>query len=123
MDQIQIKGLRIFAFHGINPEEKQKGQPFILDVTMHTTLAPAGQSDDLADTVNYAAAVKVITAAMTETFFNLIEAAARQVADRLLLAFDKVAQVDVTVKKPYAPITADFEYVAVSISRGRNNGQ
>ena len=33
MDKILIRGLRIFAFHGVNPEEKEDGQLFIIDLT------------------------------------------------------------------------------------------
>ena len=34
MDKIMIRGLRVFAYHGVNPEEKEKGQPFELDITL-----------------------------------------------------------------------------------------
>ena len=30
MDTIHIKGLRLFAYHGVNPEEKRDGQTFVL---------------------------------------------------------------------------------------------
>ena len=29
MDKILINGLRIFAYHGVNPEEKENGQNFV----------------------------------------------------------------------------------------------
>lgn len=28
METIRIKGLEIFAYHGVNPEEKENGQKF-----------------------------------------------------------------------------------------------
>ena len=34
MDTIYIKGLEIFAYHGVNPEEKRDGQVFLLDIAM-----------------------------------------------------------------------------------------
>ena len=37
MDKVFIKGLEIFAYHGVNPEEKRDGQPFVLDITLATT--------------------------------------------------------------------------------------
>ena len=52
MDKIYIRGLRVFAYHGVNIEEKEKGQPFVLDVTLEVDLSRAGQSDNLSDTVN-----------------------------------------------------------------------
>ena len=32
MDEIYIKGLKIFAYHGVNPEETENGQEFELDI-------------------------------------------------------------------------------------------
>ena len=60
MDTIQIKGLRIFAYHGVGPEEKRDGQPFVLDIAMKADLSRARRSDDLEDTVNYAAVVEAV---------------------------------------------------------------
>ena len=119
MDKIIIKGLRVFAFHGVNPPEKEKGQPFILDVTLRRPLANPGQSDDLNDTVNYSTVVKTIQSAMLAEKHNLIERAAECVAEEILCAFPSIIEVDVLLKKPRAPIAADFDYVAVEISRRR----
>ena len=33
MEKIIIKGLKLFAYHGVNPEEKMDGQNFVLDIT------------------------------------------------------------------------------------------
>ena len=55
MDTIHIKGLRLFAYHGVNPEEKRDGQTFLLDIQLHAGLSQARHSDRLDDTVNYAA--------------------------------------------------------------------
>lgn len=38
MDKIIVKGLRFYAYHGVNPEEKEKGQPFIVDITAYADL-------------------------------------------------------------------------------------
>ena len=119
MDEIYIKGLKIFAYHGVNPEETENGQEFELDITMYTDLSLARQSDDLEDTINYAAARKIINSAMTERPYKLIERAAEVVANSLLNGFDKLLKVEVTLKKPNAPMSAVFDYVAVKIIKTR----
>lgn len=119
MDEIYIKGLKIFAYHGVNPEETENGQEFELDITLYADLSSARQSDNLEDTVNYAAARKVINAAMTERPYKLIERAAEVVANALLDGFDKLSKVDVVLKKPNAPMSAVFDYVAVKITKSR----
>ena len=39
METIRIKGLEIFAYHGVNPEEKENGQKFILDIAMQADIS------------------------------------------------------------------------------------
>ena len=34
MDHIYIEGLRVFAYHGVFPQEKRDGQEFVLDLTL-----------------------------------------------------------------------------------------
>ncbi|MBR4282842.1 MAG: dihydroneopterin aldolase [Clostridia bacterium] len=119
MDKIIVKGLNIFAYHGVNPEEKINGQEFIVDAILGCNLEKPCASDDLNDTINYAKVVKVIRAAMTDETFDLIERAAGEIANRILAEFEKVESVKVTLKKPHAPVSAQFDYMAVSIIRGR----
>ncbi|MBQ9517157.1 MAG: dihydroneopterin aldolase [Eubacterium sp.] len=120
MDKITIKNLKLFAYHGVNPEEKENGQNFFIDIDYYVNITKACHSDNLDDTVSYAKVVKTVNRAFTQTSYDLIEKAAQIVADAVLDAFEPVTRVDVTVKKPEAPVKADFEYMAVSISRSRN---
>lgn len=119
MDKIYIKGLRVYAYHGVKPEEKDKGQPFILDITLSVDLSAPGGSDRLEDTVNYSKVSKTAIAIMLAQKDDLIERAATRVAEAILDQYARVAEVTVLLKKPRAPIAADFEYVAVEITRKR----
>ena len=119
MDKISIKGLRLFAYHGVNPEEKENGQTFVIDMDYYVNIARACQMDSIDDTVSYARVVKVIRKAFCENKYDLIEKAAQVVADAVLEEFPDIFKVDITLKKPEAPIKADFDYVAVTISRER----
>lgn len=119
MDKIFLKGLELFAFHGVNPEEKRDGQRFVLDLTLAADLSRARRSDDLGDTVNYAAVRKTVQRVFTETSYDLIERAAQAVCDGVLAEFPQVEEVTVLLKKPEAPMNAKFEYVAVEIAQRR----
>ena len=119
MDRIYIKDLRVFAYHGVNPEEKRDGQTFVLDLTLEADLSQARRSDCLEDTVNYAAVRKAVTAAFTAQKYDLIERAAQVVCDVVLDGFPQVAAVTVELKKPEAPMNAVFDYVSVEMTRCR----
>ncbi len=121
MDKIIIKGLRIYAYHGVNPEEKEKGQPFELDITMYLPLNIPGKTDNVEDTVSYAKAVKTIRRIFSEQKHDLLEKAASSVAESLLEEYPLIQKTVILLKKPRAPISADFEYVAVEISQERGS--
>ena len=119
MDKIIIKGLRLKAYHGVNPEEKENGQMFELDITAFADLSKAQVTDDLNDTVSYAKIIKTVRAVFTAEKYDLIERAANAVANGILDAYNTIETVTVLLKKPEAPISADFDYVAVEISAAR----
>ncbi len=121
LDKIIIKNLKIFAFHGNNPEEKIKGQNFFIDCTIY--LEPRCRKkppDKLETTVSYSKIIKKIKEATSNSKYNLIETVAEKIADAIIEEFDKILKCDIIVKKPEAPIkNTEFDYVAVAISRRR----
>lgn len=119
MDKIIIKGLKIFAYHGVNDEEKHDGQFFVIDITAGCELRRACRNDSLAHTVSYASIIKCVRKIMTEQSYDLLECAAQSVCDGLFENFDKISELTVMLKKPDAPIKAEFEYAAVEIKRQR----
>lgn len=121
MNRMFIKGLEVFAYHGVNPEEKRDGQRFVLDITLYANLSYAEKSDRLEDTVNYASVRKTVSRLMTENRFDLIERAAACVAEGVLKEHPKVEKIEVILKKPDAPMSAKFDYVAVEVVRQRGD--
>ncbi len=118
MDTVMIRGLRVYAYHGVKEEEKRKGQPFVLDIDVCADLSAACRSDNVDETINYSSVSKCVIQTMLAEKNDLIERAAQRVADAILEAFP-AEEVTVTLKKPRAPVGADFEYMAVRITRRR----
>ncbi len=119
MDKILIRDLKIFAYHGVNPEEKRDGQNFIFDIDLSVNMTKACYSDDVCDTVSYAKVIKTVTRVSTEKSYDLLEKVAQVTADAILNTYPEVFRVEITLKKPEAPMKADFAWVGVSISRER----
>ena len=113
MDKIIIKGLKLFAYHGVNPEEKVDGQNFILDITAQLDATKAKLSDNVDDTVSYAKIIKTVIAVFTAQSYDLIEAAANKVGMEIMKTYPQLQSVTIFLKKPEAPIKAEFDYVAV----------
>ena len=71
MDKIIVNGLKLYAYHGVNPEEKEDGQLFILDITAFLSLYVPCQTDMVENTVSYAKIIKTARRAFLSGKFDL----------------------------------------------------
>ena len=120
-DCITVKNLKVYAHHGVLPEEKRKGQYFYLDIDLYGDFMLACYTDRVEDTVNYDEVCNCAFRVMTQNTFDLIERAAQAVCNAILIEFPAVDEVQITLKKPSAPVKCDIEYAAVTIRRGRGS--
>lgn len=116
MDRIHLRGLEVFAHHGVFEFEEEQGQVFVVDVSLEVDLTNAGASDELTSTVDYGELARVVRARVKDERHNLIERVAQRVADAVL-DHPLVNSVDVSVHKPGAPIPVAFSDVVVEIHR------
>jgi dihydroneopterin aldolase len=122
LDRVTVHGLRGRGHHGVFEREREKGQTFLVDVTLGLDTRRAAVSDDLADTVNYGEVSEKIVALIEGDPVNLIEVLASRMADACL-EYALVEEVEVTLHKPDAPITVPFEDVTVTIVRTREDAR
>jgi len=117
MDKIRIDGLEVFANHGVLEAEKALGQKFLISAELSLDLRPAGSTDGLHQTVNYAEVCAGITALMTGETHDLIETCAERIAAYILQNFLLVRAVSVTVEKPWAPVGQPVRNLSVQVDR------
>ena len=117
MDQLIIKNLELFAYHGVNQEEKNMGQKFILDAIIDLDLSIAGDNDNIDSALNYAKLCHELQNIFTNSTHDLIERAATVLCNYILMHYDQVTQVDLTLKKPWAPIHLPIDYPAIRLLR------
>ncbi len=117
MDRIRIKELQIYSYHGVNTQEKEMGQRFVVSLDIFLDLRKAGVSDNLMDTVNYAQLCYDVEKEFNSEKLDLIEAAAEKVAAFVLKNYETVEKVVVEIKKPWAPIGKPLEYASVKLER------
>jgi dihydroneopterin aldolase len=113
-DQIRLTGIQVTARHGVYAAEKVTPQLFVIDVACG--LRPRPDSDDLATTVDYAELSRQVADVAGADSVDLIETLAERVA-ATCLANPLVAEVEVTVHKPQAPLPVPVADVAVTITR------
>ena len=122
MDRIELRGLRVLGTHGVLDEERERAQPFEVDLAVEADLGAAGASDALADTADYGALADVARRVVAEESHALMERIAARVAEEVLAADGRIAAVTVTVWKLRPPVPVDMDRAGVTIRRERERG-
>lgn len=118
-DRIEIAGLRALGRHGVLDHERATAQPFEVDLEIEADLGRAAASDDLGDTVDYAAACAQVAAIIETGHFALLESLAGRICDAIL-ELDGVTAVTASVRKLRPPVPYDVASTGVRLRRCRN---
>ena len=118
MDRIIIKDLLLRGIVGINEDERTNRQDILINVAMWADTAPAADSDDIVDAVNYRTVTKAIISHVEGGQPMLVERLVQEIADICLDADERVTEVEVTVEKPGALRFA--RSVGITIRRSRS---
>lgn len=101
MDTLYLRDLTVFAIVGVNPEERVKRQPVVLNVELACDLSASCRSDRLEDTINYKSLQDRILKEVESSSYFLIERLAQRVAE-LCLEDPRVQETTVVIDKPEA---------------------
>ncbi|MDQ1417558.1 MAG: 7,8-dihydroneopterin aldolase/epimerase/oxygenase [Acidimicrobiaceae bacterium] len=117
-DRIELRGIRALGVHGVSPEEQTRAQPFTIDLDLTVDLRPAGQSDDLTDTIHYGDVADAVVAEVAGPSAALLERLAERIATRVLaLTGTRATSVTVTVHKLRPPVAVDMASAGVRVTR------
>lgn len=115
MDKITVTGIEFFAYHGVLESEQQQGQFFYVDCSFFLDTSVC--NNNLNNTVNYSELSCSIIKFCKENTYELIETLANKLAEYLLLRYELISEIEITIHKPHAPIPTSFSDVAISITR------
>ena len=111
---IHLRNVRFHAFHGVMPQERRVGAYFLVNLRVGYPLEKAMRSDEVADTLNYAALYAVVREEMM-TPSNLLEQVAGRIADAVIKGFPQVTSIDLELTKENPPMGADCDGAGVEI--------
>lgn len=119
-DTLLLEGLRFFGYHGVYPEETALGQRFVVDVSMELDLRPAAADDELEATVDYFVVYDMVRAIVEGPARKLVETVVDECARTILKEFPLIDAVEVTMRKPGAPVkAAAIDAVGATVRRER----
>ena len=111
---IHLKGVRLYAYHGVDPQENAIGAYFTIDLKLKTDFSHASQTDDLAGTVSYADIYQVLKDEM-RTPSKLLEHVCQRIAERIFHDFPTIEELDIKLFKENPPMGAQAERVGVEM--------
>ena len=120
-DRLSLLDMRFEGRHGALEGERDAPQPFEVDVILHADLSLADEGDELETTVDYRDVAALARAVVEGPSVTLIETLAGDIARDVLAATDPavVDAVEVSVRKPAAPLEVELETVEVTLLRRR----
>ena len=99
MDRIALRNLVVYGRHGANPGERERRQPFEIDLQFDIDLRAAEKSDLLSDTLDYAELHRELKQIVERESFELMERLAGALLEAVF-ADERVARAELRIGKP-----------------------
>lgn len=119
---ITLREVRFHAFHGVMPQERKVGADFTVTLRVKADLGRPVFSDNVDDTLNYAALYEVLKREMAQPS-RLLEHIAGRIGQAVFDSFPQVETVDVMLTKLNPPMGADSAGAAVELHLINNKTQ
>jgi 7,8-dihydroneopterin aldolase/epimerase/oxygenase len=115
---VALRGLECFGRHGVHAAERELGQRFVVDLLVELERCPGAETDELRDTVDYAALADAVAAIVGGPPVRLLERLAALIAERALRE-PLASAVEVTVRKPHVALPQPLVEASVTLRRRR----
>ena len=115
MHKVSVHELKLFAYHGLLPDEKKNGTYFLLDIDISIDLYHAASADNIHDTVNYAEVVELAKKEMNIRA-KLLETVVLRIIKSIKALSADITNVNVRLKKLNPPIDAELGAVSVTMN-------
>lgn len=116
ISKIIFENLKIYAYHGVLPEEKILGTYYFLNLEILADLEKATESDDLKDTINYAEINNILHQEM-EISSQLLEQVIGRIIRKIKNNFPQISFIKIKLTKTSPPMKGEMDGVSVEIAQ------
>jgi len=113
---VYIENLRLYAYHGVLPQERIVGNGYVINVRVGYPWYAATASDDVRDTLNYAELADIIEKEMAIQS-ALLEHVAGRIEKAIVTAFPHVTSLHLDIRKIAPPIAQQTNGCGVIIEK------
>ena len=112
--KIYLDEMRFYAYHSVMEQERLVGGEYSVSLAVEADLTEAVRTDDVANTVNYAALYEVVKSEMAVPS-KLLEHVAGRIGRRALDMFERITTLTIRVTKLNPPMGADCKGASVEL--------
>ena len=114
--KILLENLKIYAYHGVLPEENIIGTYYILNVELHANLWKATETDDLKNTISYAEINDLIHTEM-KIKSKLLEHVAGRIINKIHSTFPEITFIKIKITKTSPPMKGEIDGASVEFEK------
>lgn len=118
--KIILEDIKIYAYHGVLPEEAVIGNHYVVNLEVHADLEKASQSDDLDDTINYAEINSIIHQEM-QIRSQLLEHVIGRIINKIENQFPKITFIKIKLTKTIPPMAGEMKGVSLEFEKEINS--
>lgn len=116
MSKIFLEEVKIYAYHGVLPEENIIGTYYILNLEIHTDLWKAAESDDLNDTISYADINEIMHNEM-KIKSKLLEHVAGRIIASIHEKFSQIDYIKLKITKTAPPMKGEMRGASIELEK------
>ena len=114
--KIILEDIKIYAYHGVLPEEAMIGNHYLVNLEVHADLEKASQSDDLNDTINYAEISDIIHQEMAIRS-ELLEHVIGRIIHKIENQFPQMTFIKIRLTKTIPPMPGEMKGVSLEFAK------
>ena len=112
---IRLTDMQFFAYHGVLAQETKVGNNYVVNICLTADLSRACESDNVDDTINYAAVYDMVKTEMEQPS-KLLEHVAMRIYKSIKGEFPLITSLEVRLAKNNPPIAGEVKSAEVIIS-------
>ena len=114
-----LEDKKIYAYHGVLPEEAIIGNHYVVSLEVHSDLEKASQSDDLKDTINYAEINDIVHQEMGVRS-QLLEHVIGRIIAKIENQFPQITFIKIKLTKTIPPMPGEMKGVSLEFEKEIN---
>lgn len=115
MGLVELKGIEVYAYHGVHPTEQEIGQWYVVDVSLETDFRQAENTDLLSGTIDYSEINQIVLNEM-KISSKLIEHVGGRIKLKIKTKYPAITAGTVKITKLNPPVDGKINSVNVIIS-------